>query len=166
MLFHNKTYLKFDDYMSPKYAFENIKQYIPLDKTIWEPFYGDGKSGQYLQELGFNVIHDTDDFFKSDKGDIIITNPPFSKIKEIMIRLLEIDKPFILILPASKICTKYMKSFFESSNEKLQIIIPPKRIQFVKKVNGEIPKNYIDKCNFDCFYYCYKMNNPKDIIFL
>ena len=30
--------------------------YIPNDKIIWEAFYGDGKSGKYLEELGFNVI--------------------------------------------------------------------------------------------------------------
>ena len=43
--------------MTPKYAWENIKQYIPNNKIIWEPFYGDGKSGDNLKELGFNVIH-------------------------------------------------------------------------------------------------------------
>jgi hypothetical protein len=43
--------------MTPKYAWENIKDLIPKNKIIWEPFYGDGKSGDYLKELGFNVIH-------------------------------------------------------------------------------------------------------------
>ena len=77
--FNTQSVLKHDDYMTPKYAFEWIKQYIPNDKIIWEAFYGDGKSGDYLKELGFNVIHEPIDFFESNKGDIIITNPPFSK---------------------------------------------------------------------------------------
>jgi len=55
--FHTKTFLKHDDYMTPKYAWENIKDYIPKDKIIWEAFMGDGKSGEYLKDLGFNVIH-------------------------------------------------------------------------------------------------------------
>ena len=56
--FHTKTFLKHDDYMTPKYAWDNIRHLIPVDKVIWEPFYGDGKSGEYLRELGFEVIHE------------------------------------------------------------------------------------------------------------
>ena len=29
-------FLKHDDYMTPKYAWENIKQYIPKHKILWE----------------------------------------------------------------------------------------------------------------------------------
>jgi hypothetical protein len=159
--FHTKTFLKHDDYMTPKYAWENIKQYIPKDKVIWEAFMGDGKSGEYLQDMGFDVIHDYDDFFETNKGDIIVSNPPFSKSKEILNRLKILDKPFILILPCSKICTQYIRENFKNTDEPLQIIIPRKRIQFVK--NGNELNN---KCNFDCFYYCYKMNLPRDIVWL
>ena len=77
--FHTKTFIKHDDYMTPKYAFEWVKQYIPNDKVIWEAFYGDGSSGDYLKELGFNVIHEPIDFFENNKGDIIISNIPFSQ---------------------------------------------------------------------------------------
>jgi len=161
--FHTKTFLKHDDYMTPKYAWENIKHLIPK-KTIWEPFYGDGKSGQYLQELGFDVIHEPIDFFENNLGEIIIGNPPFSKSKEILYRLKELDKPFILILPINKINTSYFRENFK--NNILQIIIPRKRIHFEKHVNGEKPVDYKSLCNFDCFYYCYKMNFDKDIIWL
>ena len=159
--FHTKTFLKHDDYMTPKSAWENIKQYIPEDKIIWEAFMGDGKSGQYLTELGYNVIHNDNDFFESNEGDILVSNPPFSKSKDIMNRLKELDKPFILILPCSKISTQYFRENFKDTENPLQIIIPRKRIQFVK--NGNETQN---KCNFDCFYYCYKMNLPRDIIWL
>ena len=48
----------------------------------------------------------------------------------------------------------------------LQIIIPKKRIHFLKKINGEISKNLGNRCNFDTFYYCYKINLEKDINWL
>ena len=80
------VFVKHDDYMTPKYAWENIKQYIPKDKVIWEAFYGDGNSGNYLKELGFNVIHEEVDFYDNDLGDIIVSNPPFSQSKEVMTR--------------------------------------------------------------------------------
>ena len=162
-VFHTKTFLEHDDYMTPKYVWENIKEYIPNDKVIWEAFYGDGKSGEYLKQLGFNVIHEPIDFFKEDRGDIIITNPPFSKSKEVMNRLYELDKPFILIFPSSKINTQYFRKW---KNKNIQIIIPRTRIHFEKKINGEIPKNWKKACNFDCFYYCYKINLHNDITWL
>ena len=161
--FHTKTFMKHDDYMSPKYAWENIKQFIPKDKIIWEAFYGDGKSGDFLTELGYEVIHEEVDFFENDLGDIIVSNPPFSQSKEVMARMLELDKPFILILPSSKINTSYMRSWKDKG---LQIIIPRKRIHFTKLVDGVIPDNYKSSCNFDCFYYCYKIGLSKDIIWL
>ena len=164
--FHTKTFLKHDDYMTPKYAWENISHLIPKNKIIWEAFMGDGKSGEYLKELGFNVIHDYDDFFKNNKGDIIVSNPPFSKSKEILNRLKELDKPFILILPCSKICTQYIRENFKDTKTPLQIIIPRKRIHFNKQIEGKTPDNWKNACNFDCFYYCYKMNLERDIIWL
>jgi hypothetical protein len=130
--------------------------------VIWEAFYANGTSGTYLTELGFNVIHEDIDFFENDKGDIIVSNPPFSLVKEILKRLLVLDKPFIMILPSSKINTSYFRDW----KNKLQIIIPKKRINFEKKVDGKTPENYKSSCNFDCFYYCYKMDLPKDIIWL
>jgi hypothetical protein len=62
--FHTKTFTIHDDYMTPKYAWENIREYIPTDKVIWEPFYGNGESGKFLEELGFEVIHKPVDFLK------------------------------------------------------------------------------------------------------
>jgi len=162
--FHTKTFLKYDDYMTPKYVWENIKDFIPKNKIIWEAFYGDGESGKYLTELGFNVIHEEIDFFDNNKGDIIISNPPFSQSKEVIKRLKELDKPFIIIMPASKICTSYFRNDFKNNND-LQIIIPRKRIQFIKLTNDN-NKKLENKCNFDCFYYCYKMNLKNSITWL
>jgi hypothetical protein len=161
--FHTKTFTIHDDYMTPKYAWENIKHLIPKDKQIWEAFYGDGKSGSHLKELGFDVIHEEVDFFENNLGDIIVSNPPFSKSKMVFQRLAELDKPFIMIMPASKIFTSYVRENFK--NKKLQIIIPRKRIHFIKLEDGK-PVESKSSCNFDCFYYCYKMGYENDIIWL
>jgi hypothetical protein len=149
--FHTKTFLKYDCYMTPKYAWEYIKDYIPKDKVIWEAFYGDGNSGNYLTELGFNVIHEEIDFFTEppDEYDIIVSNPPFSKSKEILKQLLIYDKPFILIFPSSKINTSY---FREWKDKGIQIIIPRKRIHFTKLVDGKVPNNLKNGCKLNYFF--------------
>lgn len=161
--FHTKTFMKHDDYMTPKYAWEHIKEYIPKGK-IWEAFYGDGKSGEYLTELGFDVIHQERDFYdEPPEYDCLVSNPPFSDVKNIMKRLKELDKPFILLMPSSKINTSYMRENFKDKG--LQIIIPRKRIHFTKLVDGK-PVDKKSSCNFDCFYYCYKIDLPRDIVWL
>jgi len=119
-----------------------------------------------LRELGFEIIHEPIDFFESNEGEIIVSNPPFSKSKEVLTRLVELQKPFILILPSSKINTQYVRNLFKDQEDKLQIILPKKRIHFEKQIDGQVPKDWKNACNFDCFYYCWKMNLPKDFIHL
>ena len=132
--FHTKTFIKHDDYMTPKYAWDNIKQFIPQDKTIWEAFYGDGKSGDDLRRLGCKeVIHEPIDFFDNNKGEVLISNMPFSKCKKVMKRLKELNKPFIMLLPTPKLHTSYFRELFADDNDPIQIIIPRKRIHFIKK---------------------------------
>ena len=163
--FHSKTFTKHDDYMTPSYAWDNIKQYIPKDKVIWECFYGDGMSGKDLTKLGFNVIHKEVDFFENDLGDVIVSNPPFSQTKQVLTRMKELQKPFILIMPSSKINTQSVRGLFGGDDE-LQIIIPRKRIHFEKHIDGVVPNGWKSVCNFDCFYYCWKMKLPKSLIWL
>jgi len=158
--------LKHDDYMTPKSAWENIQHLIPKDKVIWEAFYGDGESGKHLTELGFKVIHEEIDFFESDEGDIIVSNPPFSQSKEVIKRLKELGKPFIIIMPSQKINTSYFREFQNDNPSPIQIIIPRKRIHFQKQIDGVVPENWKNACFFDCFYYCWKIGLDRDITWL
>ncbi|MCP4179519.1 MAG: hypothetical protein GY756_17300 [bacterium] len=155
-----KKYI-FDDYVTPFYVWEDIIKYIPNDKIIWEPFYCKGLSGEYLTKLGLNVIHTDIDFFNNNEGDIIVSNPPFSKKKEVLTRLKILNKPFILLMPSSTINYQYFINLFKNQ---IQIIIPKKRISFCKYVNNKLTTT--KRCWFDCFYFCYKINLDKDITFL
>ena len=160
--FHTKTFIQHDDYTTPKEAWDNILHLIPTNKKIWCPFYCDGKQKNIFKELGINIIHEEEDFFENNKGDIIVDNPPFSQYKNIITRLVSLNKPFILILPSSKINTQVIRNLFINQKDKLKIIIPRKRIQFLK--DGKVLQN---KCNFDCFYYCWKIPTLKrDITWL
>ena len=141
-----------DDFETPIEVWKNIEQFIPKDKQIWCPFYYNGE--HKLKDLGYDIIHEEEDFFENNKGDIIIDNPPFSIKKKILEYCIEIDKPFILIMPSSTINYQYFKIF----KDNIQIIIPPKRYNF-------LPGNK-SSATFDCLYFCYKMNLEKDITWL
>jgi len=150
-----------DNYITNKYEWERIKDYIPTDKIIWSPFYCDGKQKDYFKELGYDIIHEDKDFFSYTPAyDILIDNPPFSKKNEILIKLNDLDKPFIIICPSMMLSYKYFQTNFKDKN--IQLIIHYKRMNF-KHLNSN-KKNYSPP--FASFYYCYKMNLPKDIIFL
>ena len=152
------NYKDSDNYVTDKKCWEIIKEYIPTDKKIWSPFFCDGKQKEYFAEMGFDIIHEDEDFFENNKGEIVIDNPPFSKLRDILNKLKVLDKPFILIMPSSKINAVWFQRLFK---EHLQIIIPLKKISFTH-IKPEIKFNF----NWGTYYYCYKMNLPKDLIFI
>lgn len=148
-----------DNYNTNKEDWIRIKDYIPLDKKIWSPFYCDGKQKDHFKDMGFDIIHEDEDFFSyTPEYDMVIDNPPFSKKKEILKRLKELDKPFILVCPSMLLSYKYFQEDFKD----IQILIPYKRINFRHLTSTK--RNYSPP--FASFYFCYKMNLDKDLIFI
>tara|TARA_R110000824_G_scaffold25810_3_gene89412 strand:+ start:402 stop:878 length:477 start_codon:yes stop_codon:yes gene_type:complete len=149
-----------DNYSTDKISWELIKDFIPKDKIIWCPFYSDGKQKIYFKEMGLDIIHDDKDFFNyTPKYDILIDNPPFSKLREILNKLKKLDKPFILIMPTSKLNALWVQRMFKKH---LQLIIPKKQKLFFTHIDPKI----IYTCGWGTYYYCYKMNLKKDLNFL
>jgi len=150
-----------DEYYTPGYVWQDIQKFIPRNKTIWEPFNtvldkNSMKSSKHLKMLGFDVIvkpYDPitkkNDFFTTNHGDIVCSNPPFAFKREVLIRLKELEKPFILILPHSTMNTQYFRDMFLKDKD-FGIIIPKKRIDFLNK------KTESSSC-FDCLYYCWRV---------
>ena len=168
-LVDSNKFSTFDDYYTTKSTWEQIQHLIPKDKIIWEAFCLNSKlskSINNLKELGFNVVGNTDlDFFNTETRpdyDIIISNPPFDgKIKiPILKRLVEDDKPFILIMNSMNIYSNYFNEIFADNKKDLQLIIPRGKIYF-EKLEGDIT---ILKKNtyFYCVYVCYKMDIPNE----
>ena len=149
-----------DNYATDKIGWEIIKDYIPKDKILYAPFYCDGKQKIYFEEMGLNIIHEDKDFFTFNPDyEVLIDNPPFSKMKDICIKLKEIDKPFIIVAFSKVILMKWFQKLFK---EHLQIIIPFSRPTFTHLTNPK--KGYTPP--YGVMYYCYKMNLHKDLIFI
>ena len=156
---------KNDDYYSPRSVWEDVIDYIPKDKIIWEPFYGNGSAGQFLRDLDVHVIHEQIDFFDNNLGAVLVSNPPFSIKKQVFKRLKLLGKPFMMLVPCNTVHTGYFHKIFEDRSE-IQFIIPSKRIHFLKHVDGCIPEGWKNHSNFDTTWVCWKMNFDKDITWL
>ena len=155
-----------DEYYTKKETWEDILHYLDHTKVYIDPFYGDGGNINNLNELGINCIGADLDYFDALDNldyDIIITNSPFSRniLIEFLYNLSALDKPFIIILPITKIFSKYFKTSFRQYKH-IQIIIPKSRLQFIDPTR---PNNRSNP-SFVCCYVCYKMDLPQDILFL
>ena len=155
--FHND-----DQYNTTPEIWEMISHLIPKNKILFEAFLKDNwssKSAIILRDMGFNVVgNPTVDFFgELPEYDIIVSNPPYSMKKKIFQRLAVLDKPFILILPISTITKQFVKVL---ERDKVQMIIPSKRMQF-EKAGVEL-----SRCWFDTCFLCYKINLSRDITFI
>ena len=156
---HNKD-SNSDCYETPTHCWDLIKKYIPENKIIWEPFYLNGSSGDYLTNLGFEVIHLQEDFFMENKGDIVVSNPPWSKNKNILKKLKELDKPFILLVPINVIATNYFRKIFNDDLDNITIFLFDKRVSFRPAENVKASSNFSVS-----IFLGYKVND-KNIIYL
>jgi hypothetical protein len=161
---------KSDEYYTPKHVWEKISPLLNKEKVIWEAFHRESdthvRSSEYLREIGFNVVQTKKDFFEENHGDVIVSNPPYSKNKKILLRLAELNKPFCLLLNECCLHSNYFKKTFQDTLDEIQLIIP-KKINYLIKSEEEENELLIGKgCPFYSIFICWKMNLEKDINFI
>tara|TARA_R100000900_G_C3299583_1_gene157450 strand:+ start:193 stop:699 length:507 start_codon:yes stop_codon:yes gene_type:complete len=155
------------EYYTPRWVWDLLSPLIPKNYTIWEAFRSDDvascDSADYLRQLGFDVVNPLCDFFDSTYEDVgadcCVSNPPFNKKKEVLQRLLDFDKPFMLILPNIILNTIYFIEMAKKHSE-IQIIILPKRIDFIKQNKTK------SVASFHTLVISYKLNLPQRLTFL
>ena len=55
---------------------ELVEGYLPKDEIPWESFYSPfSRSAEYLRSLGCQALSEDLDFYCSDLGQIIVSNP-------------------------------------------------------------------------------------------
>lgn len=126
--------------------------------VMWLPF--DEEKSKYYQILSkeFDVVRshikDGKDFFTyTPDFDIVVSNPPFTRKFDIMQRLIDSKKPFLLLM--NMMCINYQQigNLFYHAGNKIQFLIPDKKVSFNGKTSS-----------FCSGYVCYDFL-PKTIFF-
>ena len=161
-----------DDYYTPKSAWENINHLIPKDKVILEAFMLNShrsRSPEFLKELGNKVVYDRDYDFITDpckECDMIVSNPPYSNQlkKDALIKLHEVNKPFIIIVNSNILFTNYLRDIFGKDMKHMQVINPRGKINFDKYKDGE----YVETkgASFYAVYLAYRMKIKRKNLWL
>lgn len=150
-----------------------LKHLDPSKHYIFEPFPGTGYSTDYMRQCGFIVTNgDFKDFFQHERKPqaplgvanrimYVVTNPPFSKKRDILEKLkeLKIDN-LALLMPSSTISNKYWRDFFPQNN--LQIIVNTGRCKFIH------PETHIPisgSCSFTVTWFLHNFNLSHDITY-
>jgi hypothetical protein len=109
-----------DEYSTPSHILDQVLNLLdPGVHELWEPFRGDGISTAHMRSRGFHVHNgDNPDFFlqtavpapaDTTKTVIMVTNPPFSKKREILrdiVYKFSDLRSFALLLPSGSLFTK------------------------------------------------------------
>lgn len=149
-----------DDYITPREAYLDIKPYVPPGvRVIYDPFYCDGTSKHYMQEVfgsDIKVLH-----FKGRNAfshvpdrstfDLIVTNPPFTKKWEVMHYLMALDKPFMCLLPVTLVSTKQFRQL--PNYDQIKLVVTSGRYKF-ERPGGE----RLSGAWYDVYWYCYKVS--------
>lgn len=132
-----------DEYFTMRITVEQISDqlaekflYKPL--KIWCPFDTDQSYFPIvLRERGFDVVNTSTDFFQTDPPDgcnCIVSNPPFSRKKDILKRCKDLNMPFALLLPFLFLNDGVPLDYGH------QIVLFRKRVHFVLDGTGELNK--------------------------
>lgn len=142
------------------YNFTNKEGRAP---TIWLPF--DTVESKYYTILDktfdedaviirSHLNEDLDFFtFQPDQFDIIISNPPFSKKKDIFERIIyDLKKPFVLLMNMMAINYQEIGGLFQNVGDDIQFLIPDKKVSFDGHTSsfcsGYVCYKFIDKTKF------------------
>ena len=120
-----------DDWETPREAFMDVADLI-VGKTIWDPFYSQGRAATFLMEAGAKeVIHEKRDAFEwQPECNLIVTNPPFSIKKKCLAYLLSLGKDVLILLPLIDICSKWFGEVVGA--HQYHLYVPNKRYAFLK----------------------------------
>lgn len=146
-----------DEWYTPAEAIQPIIKHLKPGAKICCPF--DMPESMYvrvLTENGFEVDHshiaEGKDFFKLDRPDCdyIISNPPYSRRDDVLIRLYEWGIPFAMLLNNNGLFDSRQRAYLAKDHGAEIMFLYP-RVKYTDR-NGNR-----NSCPFQSCYWCYRV---------
>ena len=101
-------------------------------------------------EVTYGHIDTGQDFFgyREPQGEIVVSNPPFSKRDAIFERLFNMQIPFALVMNFNGLFDSRKRAILFRSNP-FELLVPYGRMQFIHKHKGQM-----NAPNFQSIYVC------------
>lgn len=134
-----------DEYYTPEYAITPLLKYISAEKHIWCPFDTEyshivksfKKAGN---KVSLSHIMTGHDFFDTlIPADIIVSNPPYSRITDVFTRLFHLAIPFAMLVRGASVFDG-AKRFELFKNNPFEIMVLNKRVAYYKSYTSSIPE--------------------------
>src|SRR6266540_2286271 len=125
-----------DDFQTPPEALDSLLPFLHPSWTIWEPAAGEGNLVNHCRKNGF-TCWGTDmvsghDFLIEEPVftyDCIVTNPPYSPLKDrFLARCYALQKPFALLIPLTALEGQQRQTLYRSFG--VHLLLLPKRVHF------------------------------------
>ena len=163
-----------DDYRTPRYLVSCLDTFIfdfmqrhniNRKLVVYCPFdTEESEYVRYFKENGAEVIHGDiktgQDFFENPipECDLVISNPPFSRKREVFSKLFAAGIPFALLMNLQAMQYQEMGQLFveeQQRTEAIQFIIPDKKVSFDGHTSA-----------FCSGYYCWKFVEKTSFVHL
>lgn len=101
-------------------------------------------------EVAYGHIETGQDFFdyREPQGEIVVSNPPFSKRDAIFERLYELQVPFALVMNFNGLFDSRKRANLFRAN-RVELLVPRGRMRFIHKDRGQL-----NAPNFQSVYVC------------
>jgi len=158
---------------TPPYAVRPLIPFISEDiRIIWEPTdFGSSYITQVLKKAGYEVISTHKnagiDFLQDEPDfqfDMIITNPPYTMKEQFLERCYNLGKPFALLMPLTALEGKKRQKLYAKYG--IQLIIPDKRIKFLKYVSDINKFVYLKNVWFATAWFTWGLDLERDLNFV
>ena len=161
-----------DCYETPSSVLDMLLEELdPHKHYIFEPFRGTGHSTKYIASKGFKVTNGPHkDFFENiipPQTDeryelVVVTNPPFSKKQQILLKLKELGiNKIAMLLPAGTLFLTYFDRLFPC-DQSFSIIIHRGRVKFI---DPSTQRQLKGSCSFDVLWAIGGLNLRKPIMY-
>lgn len=143
---------KDDAFETPREALALLVPYLPPNAVLYDPFYCTGRVAKLWRSLGFRCIHERRNAFVRRRApvacEVVVTNPPFSKKREVFALLHRLGRPFAVLVPLTTLGCNW----FGPHRDRYEYVWPCGRIAFLK--NGVPAK----KAPFYSLWVCYGLH--------